>query len=537
MVRTERDFLVYDAKSGEDLTHTVLTQIIVEEEGKTGSNLLPIGFLRQLIRFYGHSIEQLVPKYLEFSMETLTLEQERYRKQFTDTFGAATFEAMQEQARQIWRCSSGHLRYSLPWSSRKAKRRPRTSLRSRSPTRRTPRHREKSPSLRRNSARFRLSLSACRSQARSNTEAVEGFTRPPHPSPLPKGRWSWLRPLIEVRGRFCVPSPQRGEGRGEGGLRLKHSTGFRIKSRGQAGDHSTSQISAARKPSRRAREREERLFDALAGGGDHGFRLFAQQGRRRADGHRLLDGTFRGRLRPPGRPQSWPAKRVSPAKPAAVKSPFTRSGSAKENGPGSSGPQAGGAGKTPALKAASSGTLIHSFSCGVRQHANRRRPPGSMALRMLAKAAAGSPKNMTPNREIARIGELLERIGRGVRFQSPGLRETGEAGFRDGEHLLGNIDSQHPPGIAHAPGDLNRRGAATAADFEHGHSWLQIRAGKQRMLNGLKHAVRMVRRGNPPVAAHAVPIGDLRLLLARLRLSWPPNRKSPTAWLIPCGLE
>jgi polyhydroxyalkanoate synthesis repressor PhaR len=100
MVRSERDFHVYDAKTGEDLTHAVLTQIIVEEEGKTGSNLLPIGFLRQLIRFYGHSIEQLVPKYLEFSMETLTREQERYRKQFTETFGAATFEAMQEQARQ-----------------------------------------------------------------------------------------------------------------------------------------------------------------------------------------------------------------------------------------------------------------------------------------------------------------------------------------------------------------------------------------------------------------------------------------------------
>jgi polyhydroxyalkanoate synthesis repressor PhaR len=100
MVRSERDFHVYDAKTGEDLTHAVLTQIIVEEEGKTGSNLLPIGFLRQLIRFYGHSIEQLVPKYLEFSMETLTREQERYRKQFADTFGSAAFEAMHEQARQ-----------------------------------------------------------------------------------------------------------------------------------------------------------------------------------------------------------------------------------------------------------------------------------------------------------------------------------------------------------------------------------------------------------------------------------------------------
>ncbi len=100
MVRSERDFLVYDAKTGEDLTHTVLTQIIVEEECRTGSNLLPIGFLRQLIRFYGHSIEQLVPKYLEFSLATLTREQENYRKQFTGAFGAAAFEAMQEQARQ-----------------------------------------------------------------------------------------------------------------------------------------------------------------------------------------------------------------------------------------------------------------------------------------------------------------------------------------------------------------------------------------------------------------------------------------------------
>jgi polyhydroxyalkanoate synthesis repressor PhaR len=100
MVRSERDFLVYDAKTGEDLTHSVLTQIIVEEEGKSGSNLLPIGFLRQLIRFYGHSIEQLVPQYLEFSLATLTREQERYRVQFANTFGTAAFEAMQEQTRQ-----------------------------------------------------------------------------------------------------------------------------------------------------------------------------------------------------------------------------------------------------------------------------------------------------------------------------------------------------------------------------------------------------------------------------------------------------
>jgi len=104
MVRSERDFVVYDAKTGEDLTHQVLTQIIVDEESK-GQSLLPISFLRQLIRFYGKSMEKLVPSYLEFSMNTLTREQEKYTRQLAETFGSANFgtaalEAMQKQARQ-----------------------------------------------------------------------------------------------------------------------------------------------------------------------------------------------------------------------------------------------------------------------------------------------------------------------------------------------------------------------------------------------------------------------------------------------------
>ena len=82
MVRLERDFVVFDAKSGEDLTHSVLTQIIVEQESK-GQNLLPIPFLRQLIRFYGDSMQGLVPSYLEFSLDSLTHQQERLRRQFT----------------------------------------------------------------------------------------------------------------------------------------------------------------------------------------------------------------------------------------------------------------------------------------------------------------------------------------------------------------------------------------------------------------------------------------------------------------------
>lgn len=100
MVRSERDFYVYDAKTGEDLTHAVLTQIIVEEEGKSGQNLLPIGFLRLLIRFYGHSLEHLVPKYLELSLETLAREQEKYHQQLASALSSNAFEALQEQARQ-----------------------------------------------------------------------------------------------------------------------------------------------------------------------------------------------------------------------------------------------------------------------------------------------------------------------------------------------------------------------------------------------------------------------------------------------------
>lgn len=99
MVRSERDFVVYDAKTGEDLTHSVLTQIIVEQESR-GENLLPINFLRQLIRFYGDSVGRLVPSYLDMSLSSLAREQDRYRKQFANTFGTNAFDAMQEQAKQ-----------------------------------------------------------------------------------------------------------------------------------------------------------------------------------------------------------------------------------------------------------------------------------------------------------------------------------------------------------------------------------------------------------------------------------------------------
>lgn len=99
MVRAERDFVVYDAKTGEDLTHAVLTQIIVDQESR-GTSLLPIGFLRQLIRFYGDGMQRLVPSYLEFSLDSLTKQQEEYRRRFADVFSTAPFDAVQEQVRK-----------------------------------------------------------------------------------------------------------------------------------------------------------------------------------------------------------------------------------------------------------------------------------------------------------------------------------------------------------------------------------------------------------------------------------------------------
>jgi polyhydroxyalkanoate synthesis repressor PhaR len=102
MVKSGRDFVVFDAKTGDDLTHAVLTQIIVEQENRTGGQtLLPIPFLRQLIRFYGDSVERMVPSYLQVSLETLAKEQERFRKQFAGAFTpAGAFEVYQEQARK-----------------------------------------------------------------------------------------------------------------------------------------------------------------------------------------------------------------------------------------------------------------------------------------------------------------------------------------------------------------------------------------------------------------------------------------------------
>jgi polyhydroxyalkanoate synthesis repressor PhaR len=104
IVKKGDDFVVYDAKSGDDITRSVLTQIIFEQEGKDGQSLLPITFLRQLIRFYGDSMQMLVPSYLEFTIGKLVNEQAKFREKFAKNFGshltAPVFGPIEEQARK-----------------------------------------------------------------------------------------------------------------------------------------------------------------------------------------------------------------------------------------------------------------------------------------------------------------------------------------------------------------------------------------------------------------------------------------------------
>jgi len=100
MVKNGEDFVVYDAKTGEDITRSVLAQIIFEQENKEGQALLPITFLRQLIRFYGDSMQMLVPRFLEQSIDTFTREQGKFREQMAQAFGGVAFGSLEEQVRR-----------------------------------------------------------------------------------------------------------------------------------------------------------------------------------------------------------------------------------------------------------------------------------------------------------------------------------------------------------------------------------------------------------------------------------------------------
>ena len=99
MVKDGVDFIVNDAKTGEDITRKVLTQIIFEEEGR-GQNLLPVPFLRQLIGFYGDRMQAFLPSYLELSLESFIKQQERMREKFTAVSPTPVMGMFDEQVRQ-----------------------------------------------------------------------------------------------------------------------------------------------------------------------------------------------------------------------------------------------------------------------------------------------------------------------------------------------------------------------------------------------------------------------------------------------------
>lgn len=100
MVKAGEDFVVYDAKTGDEITRSVLTQIIFEQENKDGPNLLPVAFLRQLIRYYGDNVQLLVPRFLEVSIDTFAKEQEKLRNQIHTALGGTPLAPFEEIARR-----------------------------------------------------------------------------------------------------------------------------------------------------------------------------------------------------------------------------------------------------------------------------------------------------------------------------------------------------------------------------------------------------------------------------------------------------
>lgn len=101
MTREGREFVVVDAKSGEDITHNVLTQIIMEEEQR-GENMLPVNFLRQLISMYGDSMQSMVPQYLEASLEAFQRNQSQIREAMTGAFTSGPFAEIAKRNMELF---------------------------------------------------------------------------------------------------------------------------------------------------------------------------------------------------------------------------------------------------------------------------------------------------------------------------------------------------------------------------------------------------------------------------------------------------
>ncbi|HEX3883614.1 MAG TPA: polyhydroxyalkanoate synthesis repressor PhaR [Stellaceae bacterium] len=116
LIKDGGDFTVHDAKTGEDITRSVLTQIIVEQEQK-GQNLLPINFLRQLIGFYGDNMQFLVPSYLEQAMVAFASNQEQMRNNLRATFGMFPFGHFEEMGKQNMAMFERAMRMMSPYAA------------------------------------------------------------------------------------------------------------------------------------------------------------------------------------------------------------------------------------------------------------------------------------------------------------------------------------------------------------------------------------------------------------------------------------
>ena len=116
MVKNGEDFVVTDAKTGEDITRAVLGQIIFEQEGRGGQPLLPIAFLRQLIRFYGDQMQALIPTYLESSLSAFTHNQDKLREQMTRAFSGDALGLIEEQSRRNIEMFAEAMRMWMPFA-------------------------------------------------------------------------------------------------------------------------------------------------------------------------------------------------------------------------------------------------------------------------------------------------------------------------------------------------------------------------------------------------------------------------------------
>ena len=121
MVKRGEDFVVTDAKTGEDITRSVLGQIIFEQEGRGGQPLMGISFLRQLIRFYGDQVQALIPTYLESSISAFTHNQDKLREQMARALSGGALGVMEEQTRRNMEMFSEAMRMWMPFAPGGAK--------------------------------------------------------------------------------------------------------------------------------------------------------------------------------------------------------------------------------------------------------------------------------------------------------------------------------------------------------------------------------------------------------------------------------